>query len=141
MIYTWRCNIKIWFHGAWVNMSHFCSDSFIISRINNCWQWLHFIFLWLWDKYNTLGIMLYAKWKVTFFSMWIYKWLYHTNWINEIRNLKQFSHLYFLDLDISLNIIGTKLKPNVLIKNILKQGTVSQIFFLGSSFHFMPKNK
>ena len=44
-------------------------------------------------------------------------------------------HFYFLNMDISANIIVTEIKFSTEINNIHTQGTVSQIFYLGLSFY------
>ena len=43
-----------------------------------------------------------------------------------------------MDISVSINI--TELKFSVWILKVLLEGSVSQIFDLGSSFHFMTKN-
>ena len=55
-----------------------------------------------------------------------------------IKNL--FFHFYFLAKDFSLNTVAMHLKFYTHVDNILMEGTVSQIFYLGLSFDFMTKN-
>ena len=56
-------------------------------------------------------------------------------------NKKHFFHFYFLNKDFALNIEVNVLKISADVKNILMQGTVSQIFDLGLSFCFIYKKK
>ena len=44
-------------------------------------------------------------------------------------------------MDISVTINITELKFSVWILKVLLEGSVSQIFYLGPSFHFMTRNK
>ena len=53
---------------------------------------------------------------------------------------KLFSHFYFLNKDISLNIQAKIMKFQTHVKNIHMEGTVSQIFYIGPSFYFVSKN-
>ena len=46
-------------------------------------------------------------------------------------------HFYFSAKDISLNIQVKIMKFETDVENIHKEGTVSQIFYLGPSFHFI----
>ena len=48
-------------------------------------------------------------------------------------------HQYFLDGDFSITIACTQSKFDVVILATYMEGTVSQIFYLGLSFYFMPK--
>ena len=52
-------------------------------------------------------------------------------------NKKHIFHFYFLNKDFSLNIEVNVLKSFTDVKNILIEGSVSQIFYLGLSFCFM----
>ena len=54
--------------------------------------------------------------------------------------LNLFSHFYFLNMDISLNIQTLAIKFYTGVLNIPLEGSVSQIFYLGLSFYFMIKN-
>ena len=51
--------------------------------------------------------------------------------------LINFFHFYFSTKDISLNIQVNIMKFETDVKNIHKEGTVSQIFYLGPSFHLI----
>ena len=53
---------------------------------------------------------------------------------------KHFFHFYFLNMDISLNIWLKILKSFTDVKHIYMEGSVSQIFYLGLGFCFIPKN-
>ena len=53
--------------------------------------------------------------------------------------LNQFSDFYFLNMDISLGICLLSMKFCTVSHRILLEGSVSQIFYLGLSFYFMPK--
>ena len=55
-------------------------------------------------------------------------------------NKKHIFHFYFLNKDFSLNIEINVLKSLTDVKNILLEGSMSQIFCLGLSFCFMSKN-
>ena len=55
-------------------------------------------------------------------------------------NKKHIFHFYFLNKDFSLNIVVNVLKSFTDVKNILIEGSVSQIFDLGLGFYFMLKN-
>ena len=55
-------------------------------------------------------------------------------------NKKHIFHFYILNKDFSLNIEVNVLKSFTDVKNILIEGSVSQIFNLGLSFCFMSKN-
>ena len=55
-------------------------------------------------------------------------------------NKKHIFHFYFFNKDFSLNIEVNVLKSFTDVKNILIEGSVSQIFYLGLSFCFMSKN-
>ena len=55
-------------------------------------------------------------------------------------NLKNFSP-YFLNQDTSLNISPTYFKFGTPINSTHMEGTVSQIFYIGLSFHFMNSRK
>ena len=54
--------------------------------------------------------------------------------------LNQFFDFYFLNMDISLGICFPSIKFCTVNQKILLEGSVSQIFYLGLSFYFMPKN-
>ena len=43
-------------------------------------------------------------------------------------------------MDISLTICVSDLRFSVYILKVLLEGSVSQFFYLGASFHFMAKN-
>ena len=43
----------------------------------------------------------------------------------------------FLNLDNSINIVHRLLKFSIAILEMITEGTVSQIFYLGPSFYFM----
>ena len=58
---------------------------------------------------------------------------------NECENLKFF--LYFLNKDISLNISSICLKFSMHVDGGHLEGSVSQNFHLGPSFHFMHSRK
>ena len=45
--------------------------------------------------------------------------------------------LHFLNVVISFNIEYRKLKLSMIILEMMTEGTVSQILYLGLSFHFM----
>ena len=55
-------------------------------------------------------------------------------------NKKHFLNFYFLNKDFPLNIEVNVLKFSIDVKNILMEGTVSQIFDLGLRFCFISKN-
>ena len=55
-------------------------------------------------------------------------------------NKKHIFHFYFLNKDFLLNIEVNVLKSFTDVTNILIEGSVSQIFYLGLSFCFMSKN-
>ena len=55
-------------------------------------------------------------------------------------NKKHYFHFYFLNKDISLNIQVKILKFSPDVKNIHMEGSLSQIFYLGFSSCFTPKN-
>ena len=55
-------------------------------------------------------------------------------------NKNHFFHFYFLNKGFSLNIEVNVLKSSADVKNILMEGSVSQIFYLGLSFCFTSKN-
>ena len=46
----------------------------------------------------------------------------------------------FLNMDISLTIYVIDLRFSVYNLKVLLEGSVSQIFYLGPSFHFMAKD-
>ena len=48
-----------------------------------------------------------------------------------------FSHFYFLNMDISFDIHVTVMKSLTWVKNIQMEGNVSQIFYLNLGFDFM----
>ena len=50
---------------------------------------------------------------------------------------KCFFLYYFLNKDVSLNILLRVLKIYIIILDTIMEGTLSQIFYLGPSFHFM----
>ena len=52
-------------------------------------------------------------------------------------NKKHIFHFHFLNKDFSLNIEVNVLKSFTDVKNILIEGSLSQIFYLGLSFCFM----
>ena len=52
-------------------------------------------------------------------------------------NLKRIFHVYMFNMDISLNIKAINIKFSTGLKNIRMKGTISKIFYLGFSFHFM----
>ena len=52
---------------------------------------------------------------------------------------KRIFNNYFLNLNISKTMAYTELKFGVYILHTHPEGTVSQIFHLRLSFHFMPK--
>ena len=54
--------------------------------------------------------------------------------------LNQFFDFYFLNMDIALGICLPSMKFCTVSHRILLEGSVSQIFYLGLSFYFMPKN-
>ena len=56
----------------------------------------------------------------------------------QAKNL--FSHFYFLNKEISLNIKARLMQFYTHVKNIHIEGTVSQICDIGLSFNFMSKN-
>ena len=65
--------------------------------------------------------------------------------MNNIRitgkvNFKLIFNFYFLNMNISLNIVLIFTKLSTSIGNILIQGTMSQNFDLGISSNFMTKN-
>ena len=56
--------------------------------------------------------------------------------------LKEYSNSYFLstfsfNVDNFINFVHRLLKLCMAILDMVMEGTVSQIFYLGSSFHFM----
>ena len=55
-------------------------------------------------------------------------------------NKKHFFHFNFLNKDFSLNIEVNVLKYSSYVKNILMEGPVSQIFYIGLSFCLSQKN-
>ena len=55
-------------------------------------------------------------------------------------NKKHVFHFYILNKDISFNIWVKILKSFTDVKHIHMEGSVSQIFYLGLSFSFSPKN-
>ena len=55
-------------------------------------------------------------------------------------NKKHFLNFYFVNKNFSLNIEVNVLKFSIDVKNILMEGTVSQIFDLGLRFCFISKN-
>ena len=55
-------------------------------------------------------------------------------------NKKLFFHFYILNKDFWLNIKGKILKFSTDVKDIVVEGSVSQIFDLGLSFCFISKN-
>ena len=46
-------------------------------------------------------------------------------------------YLHFLDLDNSINIVHSLLTFSVVILDMIMEGTVSQIFYLGPNSHFI----
>ena len=54
--------------------------------------------------------------------------------------LNLFIHFYFLNMDISLNIYTLVKEFYTGALNILLEGSMSQIFYLGPGFYFMTKN-
>ena len=58
----------------------------------------------------------------------------------EKLNLNSFFNFYFLNMDISLDIIPAFTIFLTFIENILMQGTLSQNSYLRLSFNFMTKN-
>ena len=57
---------------------------------------------------------------------------------DENSKLKK-NHNYFLDGNFSITIACTQSKFDVFILATYMGGTVSQIYYLGLSFYFMPK--
>ena len=55
-------------------------------------------------------------------------------------NKKHFFHLYFLNKDFSLNTEVNVLKSSTYVKNVLMEGSVSQIFYIGLSFCLSQTN-
>ena len=55
-------------------------------------------------------------------------------------NKKKKIHFYFLNKDFSLNIEVKLLKVSTDGKNIVIEGSVSQILYVGFSFCFISKN-
>ena len=55
------------------------------------------------------------------------------------KSKKLFFYNYFLNLNISITMAYTQFKFCFLILHTHSEGTVSQIFHLGLSSHFMPK--
>ena len=55
-------------------------------------------------------------------------------------NKKHFFHFYFLNKDFWLNIKVKILKFSTDVKNIVMEGSMSQIFDLGLGFCFISKN-
>ena len=51
-----------------------------------------------------------------------------------------FFHFYFLNRDFPFTFISPPLQVGNLVDNIHLEGTVSQIFHLGLSYHFILKN-
>ena len=56
-------------------------------------------------------------------------------------NLNPFLSHFFLNIHISVDIHVSHLKSSVVVLMVLIQGTMSQIFNLGLSCHFMSKNE
>ena len=54
-------------------------------------------------------------------------------------NKKQLFHFNFLNKDFSLNIEVNVLKSSTYVKNILMEGSVSQICYIGLSFCLSKK--
>ena len=48
--------------------------------------------------------------------------------------------MHQINMDISLGVRPTHTRLSICIENILIQGRVSQIIYLGHSFHFRAKN-
>ena len=69
--------------------------------------------------------------------MWKIKWDYKPN-----ENLKiVFFNIFFLNWDISVRNGAKFIKFVILVVGGHTEGTVSQIFHLGPSFHFMKSRK
>ena len=68
--------------------------------------------------------------------MCIFKWPR----IKEIMIFIDFVHFYFLNSDISVTIHVMRQTFSECDLKVLLEGSVSQIFFLGLSFYFIPKN-
>ena len=60
--------------------------------------------------------------------------------MKKIVSEKVFFYFYFLVVHISTNNALGGLFFSMLVNNIHVEGTVSQIFVLGITFYFMPKN-
>ena len=54
-------------------------------------------------------------------------------------NLYRLFSLLFLNSDISITIYAIEINFSVCITNVLLEGSMSQIFYLGSSSYFMSK--
>ena len=60
----------------------------------------------------------------------------------EVINFKiDFFHFYFLNIDTSVSINVIDLSFSVSLPEVLPEGSMSQIFYFGRSFHFMVKTK
>ena len=59
--------------------------------------------------------------------------------VRELGISVYFFHFYFLNNDISITIYAIEMNFSVCISNVLPEGSVSQIFYLGPSYYFMSK--